>query len=102
LGQKINVLKTFVQQKFDEASQRLEESATSTDDGTDYSMPTQQTVGSRHPLNIIQNQILEIFAKLGFEVGEGPEIEHDWYKLFGTKFSRKPSCPRYAGYLFCG
>jgi phenylalanyl-tRNA synthetase alpha chain len=86
LGQKINVLKTFVQQKFDEASQRLEESATSADDGTDYSMPTQQTIGSRHPLNIIQNQILEIFAKLGFEVGEGPEIEHDWYNFSALNF----------------
>lgn len=49
-------------------------------------MPTINQLGSRHPLNIIQNQILEIFAKLGFSVSYGPEIESDWYNFSALNF----------------
>lgn len=39
--------------------------------------------GSRHPLNIVRNEIVDIFSRLGFSLAEGPEIEDDWH-VFGS------------------
>lgn len=39
------------------------------------------SVGTRHPLRIVENQIVSIFEKLGFVVAEGPEIEDDWHNF---------------------
>jgi len=38
-------------------------------------------IGSRHPISIVRNQIVEIFSRLGFVVSEGPEIEDDWHNF---------------------
>ena len=38
-------------------------------------------LGSRHPLSIIEEEILEIFSSIGFSVAEGPEIEDDWHNF---------------------
>ena len=42
--------------------------------------------GSRHPLSIVRNEIVEIFGKLGFTVAEGPEIEDDWHVFTALNF----------------
>jgi len=48
----------------------------------DLSLPgTPVTVGSRHPLSLVRNQIVTIFKRLGFAVAEGPEIEDDWHNF---------------------
>ncbi len=38
-------------------------------------------VGSRHPISLMRNHIIEIFQRLGFAVAEGPEIEDDWHNF---------------------
>jgi phenylalanyl-tRNA synthetase alpha chain len=38
-------------------------------------------IGSRHPISIVKNQIIEIFSNIGFNVSEGPEIEDDWHNF---------------------
>jgi phenylalanyl-tRNA synthetase alpha chain len=38
-------------------------------------------IGSRHPISIVKNQIIDIFANIGFNVSEGPEIEDDWHNF---------------------
>ena len=38
-------------------------------------------VGSRHPISIVKNQIIDIFSTIGFNVSEGPEIEDDWHNF---------------------
>ncbi len=38
-------------------------------------------VGSRHPISIVKNRIIEIFSRIGFNVSEGPEIEDDWHNF---------------------
>ena len=43
-------------------------------------------IGGRHPLSIVRNQIVEIFARLGFTVSEGPEIEDDWHVFSALNF----------------
>ncbi|MDB5190764.1 MAG: phenylalanyl-tRNA synthetase alpha chain, partial [Segetibacter sp.] len=48
----------------------------------DWSLPADPvTVGTRHPLSIVRNQIVSIFKRLGFAVAEGPEIEDDWHNF---------------------
>ena len=37
--------------------------------------------GSRHPLSIVKNRIIDIFTQIGFSVSEGPEIEDDWHNF---------------------
>jgi len=38
-------------------------------------------IGSRHPISIIRNKIIDIFCKIGFNISEGPEIEDDWHNF---------------------
>lgn len=86
VGQALNGLKNFIQTKFDENSENIEKKSAASQLDEDFSLPTVNQLGSRHPLNIIQNQILEIFAKLGFSVAQGPEIESDWYNFSALNF----------------
>ena len=43
--------------------------------------------GSRHPIAIVQREILDIFRKMGFSVEEGPEIEDDWHVFSALNFA---------------
>ena len=48
----------------------------------DYSLPADfLKLGSRHPISIVKNKIIEIFSKIGFDISEGPEIEDDWHNF---------------------
>ena len=38
-------------------------------------------MGSRHPLSLVKNRIVDIFTQIGFNISEGPEIEEDWYNF---------------------
>ncbi|PQJ20382.1 MULTISPECIES: phenylalanine--tRNA ligase subunit alpha [Nonlabens] len=38
-------------------------------------------VGARHPINVVKNQIIDVFSRIGFNVSEGPEIEDDWHNF---------------------
>ena len=38
-------------------------------------------LGSRHPLSLVRNEIVEIFKRIGFTLSEGPEIEDDWHNF---------------------
>lgn len=43
-------------------------------------------IGSRHPISLVKNQIVEIFSRLGYTVAEGPEIEDDWHVFSALNF----------------
>jgi phenylalanyl-tRNA synthetase alpha chain len=48
----------------------------------DWSLPGDPIpMGSRHPISLVRNRIIEIFGRLGFSVAEGPEIEDDWHNF---------------------
>ena len=38
-------------------------------------------IGSRHPISLVKNRIIDIFEKIGFTISEGPEIEDDWHNF---------------------
>jgi phenylalanyl-tRNA synthetase alpha chain len=69
---KINMLKVSLQEQDNESS------------GIDLTLPAESMkLGTRHPISIVKNEMLEIFKRLGFVVSEGPEIEDDWH-VFGA------------------
>ena len=83
IGQSINSLKNKAQNKFDEFTESInEESEENTKH--DLSLPGDDfQLGSRHPLSIVNEEIIDIFGRIGFTVSEGPEIEDDWHNFTG-------------------
>ena len=86
IGAKINVLKNAAQTKFDELQAAFASTDTQMLD-IDVSLPGNPLqLGSRHPLSIIKQQIIDIFARIGFTVSEGQEMEDDWHVFSALNF----------------
>ena len=81
LGSLLNNLKNSAQQKVDD----LKSNSSTTFDNlkiNDISRPGDVIeIGSRHPISIVKNRIIDIFSKIGFTISEGPEIEDDWHNF---------------------
>jgi phenylalanyl-tRNA synthetase alpha chain len=83
VGQRLNELKTQAHEKLTDLKSSFEQQDSDTSD-LDYSRSIQNGgLGARHPLSIVKNEIVDIFARLGFTIAEGPEIEDDW-NVFGA------------------
>jgi phenylalanyl-tRNA synthetase alpha chain len=53
----------------------------------DFTLPVPpDAVGSRHPLTIVRERMLQIFERMGFNISEGPEIEDDWHNFTALNF----------------
>ena len=86
VGQAMNELKTKAMDKVNQLKEELCNSDSS-DSENDLTRPGDNIkLGSRHPLSSVKNEILSIFAKLGFTVSEGPEIEDDWHNFSALNF----------------
>ena len=87
IGQKLNVLKQSAQDKINELKEKIENQSDS-DDSIDLTRTAYPyRVGTRHPLSIVQKEICDIFARLGFSIAEGPEIEDDWHVFSSLNFA---------------
>ena len=53
----------------------------------DLTRSTEASLGSRHPLSLVRQEIVDIFSRIGFGVSEGPEIEDDWHNFTGLNLS---------------
>ena len=87
VGQKINELKTFATEKINslrDAFLLKEDDSCDDLDLTRTASPEQ--LGTRHPLSVVRNEILRIFAGMGFTIAEGPEIEDDWHVFESLNF----------------
>ena len=81
LGQQINELKILANTKYDESKSSFS-SNSKVEKYEDLSKPVQLLkLGSRHPISIVKNKIIDIFLKIGFDISEGPEIEDDWHNF---------------------
>ncbi len=81
-GQKINQLKQVATGKVQSIKENLENNLEEQGSQLDLSRPGYPVeIGSRHPISIVKNQIIEIFKNIGFNVSEGPEIEDDWHNF---------------------
>ena len=87
LGQKITALKTRINDKIAEMKSALENTETDSDAAIDMTRPgSNDPIGSRHPISLVRNEIVDIFARLGYTVAEGPEIEDDWHVFSALNF----------------
>lgn len=79
-GQKINTLKQAVNVKLEDLKNASASSIIlEKEDLTKPAFPLD--LGSRHPINLVKNRIIEIFKSIGFAVADGPEIEDDWHNF---------------------
>jgi len=86
VGQMLNELKEKAQNRLNDLKSGFE-SAGNADVDADYSRSAYPVVlGTRHPLSIVKNEIVDIFARLGFTIAEGPEIEDDWHVFEALNF----------------
>jgi phenylalanyl-tRNA synthetase alpha chain len=83
VGKQLNVLKNLAQEKINTLKEKTETSLGAEAESKDLSIPGSPVFsnGSRHPLSIVKNQIIEIFSRYGFTVSEGKEIEDDWHNF---------------------
>ena len=87
LGQSINSLKQAVDAVLENQKDKFASSSDSGSSGDDLTRPHGYwPAGSRHPISIVRQDILEIFSRIGFTVAEGPEIEDDWHVFSGLNF----------------
>ena len=88
MGVLLNELKNQVQQKIENLRGGLESVEASGAPEQDLTLPVNfRDAGSRHPLMIIRNRMIEIFSRIGFTVAEGPEIEDDWHNFSALNFA---------------
>ena len=86
-GQKINALKTALQDKLNALRQSLATKEDSHDDLDLTRTPYPVQLGTRHPLSIVKNEIIDIFSRLGFSMADGPEVEDDWHVFSSMNFA---------------
>ena len=78
---KINELKQRAQNKINELKDQLETSEAQSDDIDLTRTAYPITLGTRHPLTLVKNEIIDIFARMGFTLYQGPEIDDDQHVL---------------------
>ena len=87
MGQALNNLKNTAQDKFNGLQQVIEDKGTDDSAEEDLTLPVDfEELGSRHPLSIIRNKIIDIFSRIGYTVSEGPEIEDDFHNFTALNF----------------
>ncbi len=81
-GQTINLLKTKATEKVSSQKALLSGKEETKGHYGDLTRPGEPNeLGSRHPISIVKNKIIDIFSRIGFNVSEGPEIEDDWHNF---------------------
>lgn len=87
VGMKINELKQAAQDKINELRQQIETTETGTEslDLTRTAYPI--GLGTRHPLTIVKNEIIDIFQRMGFTLYSGPEIDDDQHVFTMLNFA---------------
>lgn len=87
LGKVLNELKQLAESKYAESKAAAPAETGKQEKGPDTSLPGfPMPAGSRHPISILRNKIIEIFSRIGFAIAEGPEIEDDWHNFSALNF----------------
>ena len=87
VGQHINALRQLAEETYQINKEKLESGGKTNADEIDFSRPGDSfEIGARHPLSLVRSEIIDIFARIGFTVSEGPEIEDDWHNFSALNF----------------
>ncbi len=82
VGQALNELKNLATDKVATLTESIENQESGNTIYGDLTRPAAPVeLGSRHPISIVKNKIVEIFSRIGYIVSEGPEIEDDWHNF---------------------
>ena len=87
VGIKINELKQAAQQRINELREQVEAQCEQAEDIDLTRSPYPIRLGTRHPLTIVKNQIIDIFSRMGFTLAEGPEIDDDLHVFTKLNFA---------------
>ena len=82
VGQLLNTLKHEASNKVEDLISKVSNPAINSGSINDLTRPGDSiNIGSRHPISLVKNRIIDIFEKIGFTISEGPEIEDDWHNF---------------------
>lgn len=87
VGMRINELKTLTQERINCLRDAVQVEQTAGADLDLTRTPYPVRLGTRHPLTIVKNEIVDIFSRLGFTLAEGPEVEDDWHVYSSMNFA---------------
>ncbi len=87
VGMKINELKNAAQEKISALKAEAQAGSVAGCDIDLTRTPYPVKLGTRHPLTIVKNEIVDIFSRLGFTLAEGPEVEDDWHVYSSMNFA---------------
>ena len=96
VGQRVNELKARAEAAIEQAQTRVRIASASahlTSDRLDITLPgIQRPIGVKHPVLRVMDEIVAVFKAMGYSVGEGPEVETDYYNFESLNFPPEPSC----------
>ena len=87
IGAAINQLKNFATETINNLRDNFRSGATDLSDTDLTRTASPIRLGTRHPLSLVREEIIDIFRRLGFTVAEGPEIEDDWHVFSSLNFA---------------
>lgn len=87
VGIKINELKQLAQSRINALKEQVEDQAAQSDDIDLTRTPYPVTLGTRHPLTLVKNEIIDIFSRMGFTLYSGPEIDDDQHVFTMLNFA---------------
>ena len=87
VGMKVNELNNKAQDKINALKEQFESQDSGCDDLDLTRSAYPINLGTRHPLTIVKNELIDIFARLGFSIADGPEVEDDWHVFSSMNFA---------------
>ena len=89
-GRLMGAARKAVQAALAEAGERIEATAAAqaiAAEGVDVTVPVRRwPLGARHPLDVLTEEVADFFVGLGWEIAEGPEVEHEWFNFDALNF----------------
>ncbi len=88
-GKRVNVAASAVQAAFEQRKQALElerDQRVLLEEAVDVTILPPRRRGARHPLTTISERVADVFVAMGWEVAEGPEVEHEWFNFDALNF----------------
>lgn len=86
VGMKINALKQAAMEKINSLRENVETGSENNSDIDLTRTASPVKLGTRHPLTLVENEIIDIFGRMGFVLAQGPEVEDDWHVFSSMNF----------------
>jgi len=86
-GQYVNLLKQTAEERYEQIKSGQSTTTASSTEVPDLTRNVApEGIGTRHPLSLVQQEICDIFKRIGFTISEGPQIEDDWHNFSALNF----------------